>query len=130
MPHYDLDTVADAYLDAQFGSTTLGPASYVLRLWDEDPLNGGVEVTGTDLPALTITNNATNFPAASNGVKTTPIFTFTASAVTATASWMSLHRASDDKGVWRARLSGEWGAQQAGDQLQVTCVITAPNDVT
>jgi hypothetical protein len=130
VPWYELDTNADAVLDAIFGSTTLGPASFVLRLWTENPLDGGVEVTGANLTAPTITNNSTNFPAASDGVKTSAAFTVGPSTgATSAATWWSLENSSTGTGWAMGRLDSEWEASGAGESVLVTCVLTTPNDV-
>lgn len=128
MPWYDLDTNADSVLDAIFGSTTLGPASFVLRLWDDNPVDGGVEVTGANLTAPTVTNNATNFPAASNGTKTSaPITVGPSTGATSLATWYSLHDSSSGLGWWYARLNQSWQATAAGQSILTVAVITTPN---
>lgn len=54
-------------LDCKFGddASSAAPASYTLRLYTDDPDNGGVELDTTDYPgygAVNATNNSTNFP--------------------------------------------------------------------
>ena len=55
--------------DAILGSGT--PATVYARLFTgaTDGLNGGTEVTGPSYAAVSVTNNATNFPAAAGGAK-------------------------------------------------------------
>jgi len=129
MPWYELDTNADSVLDAIFGSTTLGPASFVLRLWDDNPTDGGTEVTGANLTAPTVTNNSTNFPAASNGSKTSAAITVGPSTgATSLALWYSLEDSGTGNGWWRARLGSSWQATGAGESVELTAVITTPDD--
>jgi hypothetical protein len=129
MPWYDLQTNADAVLDAIFGSTTIGPATFHLRLWTDDPLAGGTEVTNTaTLARLSITNNTTNFPAAVNGVKTCASFTLTATGATDAATWMSLHNSVTGLGWWRSRMADEWEAIASGDSVVVSPVIHTPDE--
>ena len=62
------------------------PATVYIALFTVAPTDagGGTEVTGGAYARLAITNNATNWPAASAGLKSNgTIFTF----VTATANW-------------------------------------------
>lgn len=56
--------------DAVFGSGI--PATVYAALFSgvTDAINGGAEITGTSYARASLTNNATNFPAASGGVKT------------------------------------------------------------
>lgn len=58
----------NAMLDARYGSGT--PATRYFALFDGDPSDGGTEVSGNNYSRVAVTNNATNFPNASNGVKT------------------------------------------------------------
>jgi hypothetical protein len=62
---------ANTTLDAWFGSTTLGPSQYELRLYTVAPTaaGGGTEVTGGGYSPLTIDNDATNFDPAASGIK-------------------------------------------------------------
>jgi hypothetical protein len=74
----------NSLLDSIFGNGA--PATYHLGLFTVAPTiaGGGTEVAGGSYARAAVTNNATNFPAASGGVKTL------ANAVafaTATASW-------------------------------------------
>lgn len=63
------DNEAKATLDAWLGSTTLGPATYTVHLYSAAPAQDGTG--GTEFPAtgtyasVSVTNDATNFPAAS-----------------------------------------------------------------
>ena len=62
------------------------PATLYLALFTVAPTDAGAgtEVTGGSYARLSVTNNATNFPAASGGAKSNGVaFTF----VTATANW-------------------------------------------
>lgn len=80
------DTAENETLDAWFGATTLGPATWYLRLTTTVPTDtvAGTEVTTvswTDYAALGVTNNATNFPAAGSGAKSNGVeFVFDTSA--------------------------------------------------
>ena len=58
-------------LDSIFGSGT--PATYYFGLYTVAPTvsGGGTEVTGGSYARVAFTNNSSNFPAASGGVKTT-----------------------------------------------------------
>jgi hypothetical protein len=64
------DTCDDT-LDAWLGSTTLGPATVYIALFTAAPTagGGGTEVTGGSYARVAVTNNATNFPAASGASK-------------------------------------------------------------
>ena len=67
------DTAENATLDAWFGSTTLGPATWLVAAYTAAPTDagGGTEATGGGYARVSVTNNAPNFPAASGGSKTT-----------------------------------------------------------
>lgn len=57
-------------LNEMFGATALGePATWYAALYTAAPTNsgGGTETTYTDYARVAITNNTTNFPAASGG---------------------------------------------------------------
>jgi hypothetical protein len=60
----------NATLDALYGSGT--PTNIFVALYTVAPSDsgGGTEVSGTGYARKSITNNATNWPAASSGVKT------------------------------------------------------------
>lgn len=76
-------------LDARYGSGT--PATYYYALMTTLPAadgTGGVEVSGGSYARAALTNNATNFPAASGGAKTGA--SGTASFPTPTAPWSSI----------------------------------------
>lgn len=67
-------------------ATYTAPATLYVALFTAAPTDagGGTEVTGGSYVRLAVTNNATNFPAASGGAKSNGVvFTF----VTATANW-------------------------------------------
>ena len=77
----------DELLDHVFGAAAYtAPATVHVALFTAAPTDagGGTEVTGGSYARLAVTNNATNFPAASGGAKSNGVdFTF----VTATANW-------------------------------------------
>jgi hypothetical protein len=79
---------ANSVLDALFGSGT--PATLYVGLYTAAPNadgTGGTEVTGGSYARVAVTNNATNWPAASGGVKSNAnAITFAA----ATANWGSV----------------------------------------
>lgn len=61
----------NAALDGVFGSAVV--ATFFYRLWTVAPAldgTGGTECTGNGYAAVGVTNNQTNFPEASGGVKT------------------------------------------------------------
>jgi len=74
-------------LDHVFGAAAYtAPATVYVALYTAAPSDsgGGTEVTGGSYVRLAVTNNATNFPAASAGAKSNgTVFTF----ATATANW-------------------------------------------
>ena len=74
-------------LDHVFGAAAYtAPSPVFIALFTAAPTDagGGTEVTGGSYVRLSVTNNATNFPAASAGAKSNGVdFTF----VTATANW-------------------------------------------
>lgn len=68
------DAQAEEILDALFGSTTIGPATWYVALYTTTvtPGSAGTEVdTGvwTNYARVAVTNNSTNFPAASGRTK-------------------------------------------------------------
>lgn len=80
--------LANAILDQILGATAwTAPATVYLGLYSTSPTGygtGGTEFDGTTEPGyvrLAVTNNATNFPAASGGSKSTGVaFTFAANS--------------------------------------------------
>ena len=73
-------------LDAMYGAGKAAgaPASLQLALFAGDPSIDGTELTSTGgYAAVTVTNNGTNFPAATSGRKTVAVQTFP----TSTAAW-------------------------------------------
>lgn len=73
-------------LDAMYGAGKAAgaPASLELALFAGDPALGGTELAATGgYVAVTVTNNGTNFPAATDGRKTVTAQSFPAS----TAAW-------------------------------------------
>lgn len=98
-------------LDNDYGATkgVNAAASHLLALFDGDPSNGGVEISGGGYARVTVTNNGTNWPASSNGAKTGAVQTFTfTGAITGTASWWCLIDAADGTSRWDSRpLSAE-----------------------
>lgn len=81
------DFLENKLLDHAFGNAAYAaPATLHVALFTVAPSDsgGGTEVTGGGYTRLPVTNNATNFPAASGGAKTNGIdFTFP----TTSASW-------------------------------------------
>lgn len=81
------DATENAILDRVFGAAAYAPpATLYLALFTVAPTDagGGTEVSGGAYARQAITNNATNFPAASGGAKSNGVaITFPA----ATASW-------------------------------------------
>lgn len=77
-------------LDASYGASHHAdwPASLTLRLYDGNPLDDGAELLDADYPgyaSVAVTNNGTNFPAASvDGVKSSATIT----VCTATDDWL------------------------------------------
>lgn len=71
---YVLSTVyADKWLDALLGGDHAAnmPATVYFHLYTDDPANGGTELAvDGGYAAITLTNDAANFPAASGGIKT------------------------------------------------------------
>ncbi len=63
--------VSNQTLDAWLGSTTLGPGTVYVALFTAAPTaaGGGTEVSGGGYARVAVTNNATNFPAASAASK-------------------------------------------------------------
>ena len=100
--------LANKLLDAELGGTAYtAPGTVYIRAWTTLPAadgTGGVEVSGGSYAAVTVTNNATNFPAASGGAKTNGIaFTFAAP----TANWgtiagLTIHDAATGGNMLRA----------------------------
>ncbi len=62
------NTEKHAMLDARWGSGT--PATRYFALFNGNPTSGGTEASGTGYARVSVTNNSTNFPAASGGEKT------------------------------------------------------------
>lgn len=81
------NTTENAVLDRVLSAAAYTPeATYYVALFTADPSDsgGGTEVSGGSYARVSVTNNATNFPAASGGSKTNgTAITFP----TATAGW-------------------------------------------
>ncbi len=81
------DFLEDELLDHVFGAAAYtAPATLYVALYTVAPSDtgGGTEVTGGSYARVAVTNNATNFPAASGGAKSNgTVITFP----TATANW-------------------------------------------
>lgn len=81
------DYLENELLDHVFGAAAYtAPSSIYVALFTVAPTDagGGTEVTGGSYTRATVTNNATNFPAASGGAKSNAnAITF----ATATANW-------------------------------------------
>lgn len=118
----------NASLDMSYGALkgTSAAASHQLALFDEDPSNGGVEISGGGYARVTVTNNGTNWPAASNGAKTGAVQTFPTStgAWSTTAKWWCLIDAADGTTRWDARpLSAEVSVTAADVVVKVQPII-------
>ena len=115
------------------GATYTPPAKVYLALYTATPSDagGGTEVTGGDYARLEITNNATNWPAASSGSKSNGVaFTFpTATADWGTVTHFGIH--DDPTGgnlLYWAQLSAS-KAIDSGDTAQFAVgAITATQD--
>jgi hypothetical protein len=82
-------TAQNVSLDAMYGATKAAgaPASFHLALYAGDPTIDGTELTGAGGYArLSVTNNGTNFPAASDGRKATQTLTL----ATSTGAWSAV----------------------------------------
>ena len=81
------DFLENELLDHVYGNAAYAaPATVYVALFTVAPTDagGGTEVTGGSYGRLAVTNNATNWPAASGGAKSNgTVFTF----ATATADW-------------------------------------------
>ena len=81
------DYLENKFLDLIFGAQALtGPANLFFALFTANPSDagGGTEVSGGSYARVSVTNNLTNFPAASGGSKQNgTAITF----ATASASW-------------------------------------------
>lgn len=85
MPYGFIDATELETLDAYFGATTLGPATWYVGLFTtmpNDAGSGGTEVSGGSYARVAVTNNGTNFPSANPKITGTAV-TFP----TATGSW-------------------------------------------
>lgn len=115
-------------LDMSYGADkgALAAASHLLALFDEDPSNGGVEVSGGGYARVTVTNDVTNWPAASGGAKTgaEQAFPVSTGAWDRTAKWWCLIDAADGTTRWDARpLDVEVSVTGAGVVVKVRPVI-------
>jgi hypothetical protein len=93
------DPAENETLDAWFGSTVLGPATWHIGLMSvahADAGTGGTEFTGNNYARINLTNNATNFPAAAAGAKSngTVIRSNTSSGAWGTAVQLAFYEAS------------------------------------
>jgi hypothetical protein len=116
------DYAENVVLDAYFGSGT--PATLYLALYTAAPSDsgGGTEVSGGSYARKAVTNNSTNFPAASSGSKALAVAqTF----VTPTGSWGTVtHAALHD-----ASTSGNlitWWALSASQVVASGNTVTVP----
>lgn len=76
-------------LDLFYGANkgAIASAAHELALYAGDPRTTGTELTSTGgYAAVTVTNNGTNWPAASGGAKTSAVQTFP----TSTAAWSDI----------------------------------------
>lgn len=81
------DFAEDEILDHLLGASAYtAPATLYLAVFTVSPTDagGGTEVTGGSYARLAVTNNATNFPAASGGAKSNGV---ALDMVTASANW-------------------------------------------
>lgn len=103
---YPLDVAAqNAALDALLGSGKASgvPSSWEVALFAGDPANGGTELTGTGgYVRVTVTNNSTNFPNASGGIKTAAVVLFAApsAAWSDTANYWVFYDHADSSTAW------------------------------
>jgi hypothetical protein len=110
------DYLEDELLDHVFGAAAYSaPATLYVALFTAAPndAGGGTEVTGGSYDRADVTNNATNFPAASGGAKANG----TAIAFpTATAAWGTVTHF----GIFDANTSGNllaWGPLSASKTI-------------
>lgn len=109
-------------LDALFGSGS--PATYYAALFTAAPSDsgGGTEVSGGSYARKAITNNSTNFPAASSGSKALAVAqTF----VTPTGSWGTVTHAA----LYDASTAGNlvtWWALTASQVVASGNTVTIP----
>ncbi len=89
---------SNATLDAWLGSTVLGPATVYVALFTAAPAagGGGTELAMTGYARVAVTNNATNFPAASSATKNngTLIDFGTLTGTGATITWAAVVKTS------------------------------------
>lgn len=86
-------------LDANYGDDhgTDWPDTFTVHLYDGDPRDDGVEISGTDYAAVTINNDSTRWPDATGGKKVSTLVNFgTAGSDWPTARWWVLKDPSDD----------------------------------
>lgn len=117
------DYLENAILDHVLGgSDYTRPATVYLALFTAAPTDagGGTEVTGGSYARKSVTNNSTNFPAASSGVKNLHVAqSFTA----ASASWGTVTHF----GIFDASTSGNllyWGALTASKTVDSGDTVT------
>lgn len=131
-----IDTAAqNKSLDNDYGSTkgANAPAAHEVALFDGDPTQGGTELTSDGGYArVTLTNNGTNWPAASSGAKTSATVTFPTStdAWSDTATWFVLYDHADSVTAWDAGLVAEISVDAAGETPRTTLTIYYSNEAT
>jgi hypothetical protein len=119
-----LDTAAqDASLDNDYGATkgANAPSSHELALFTDDPRLGGVELDATGgYVRVVVTNDGTNWPAASGGMKVGAFQTFpdSTAAWSDTAKWWVLFDHAD--GTTR------WDAGPLDDEIDVNAAGAGP----
>lgn len=117
------NTAETATLDAWFGSTTLGPANWLVAAYTAAPgeTGGGTEATGGGYARVTVANNSTNFPAATAGAPSSKTTGAAITFPTSTGAWSSsanivalgFHTAAGDNLRFYMTI-------QAGDQQAIT----------
>lgn len=85
-----LPTGESAAIKAWFGSSrgSTMPSSWTVDLFDADPRNGGVVLSGGGYSSLTVANNDTNFPESSGVVTVSLSWTASSGAWSAFGQWV------------------------------------------
>jgi hypothetical protein len=125
-----LSTAAqNASLDNDYGASAgvNAPGAHQVALFNGDPLLGGAELTSTGGYArVTVTNNGTNWPAASAGAKTSAAVTFAAStaAWSDTATHFVLYDDADGTTAWDSGvLDTELSVDAAGTVVETSLTV-------
>lgn len=131
-----LDPAAQsASLDNDYGATkgANAAAAHEVALFNGDPTQGGTELDSTvgGYARVVLTNNGTNWPAASSGAKTSAAVPFAAStaAWSDTATWFVLFDHADSVTRWDAGLlDSEVSVDAVGDVASPTLTIFYSNE--